>query len=48
MNKVPKRLKKLLNEQSSRAWEAERRGALGGLADPFDQWRDGRLDTPND
>jgi len=43
MNKVPKKLKKLLAEQAGRAWEAEMRTALTALAERFDQWRAGTL-----
>ena len=43
MNKIPKKLKRLLAEQADRAWEAEMRGALAALAERFDQWRAGAL-----
>ena len=43
MNKIPKKLKRLLAEQADRAWEAEMRSALAALAERFDQWRAGAL-----
>lgn len=43
MNKLPKRLRKLLREHRDRAWEAEMGCALGELAERFDQWRAGTL-----
>ncbi len=43
MNKVPKKLKKLLAEHAGRAWEAELRSALAALAERFDQRRAGTL-----
>jgi hypothetical protein len=45
MDKVSKKLNKLLREQRDRAWEAENRMALGALADQFDEWREGKLAT---
>ena len=45
MDKVSKKLGKLLREHRDRAWEAENRIALGALADKFDEWREGKLAT---
>lgn len=45
MDKVSKKLGKLLREHRDRAWEAENRIALGALAGRFDEWREGKLAT---
>jgi hypothetical protein len=45
MDKVSKKLGKLLREHRDRAWEAENRSALGALADKFDEWREGKRAT---
>jgi hypothetical protein len=45
MQKIPKRTKKLLREQVTRAWELEMAAALNALHEQFTRWRDGDLAT---
>lgn len=44
---INRRLKKLLSQHAGRAWDAEMQAALGGLADKFDQWREGAMTCEN-
>jgi hypothetical protein len=45
VQQLTKSLKRKLGEQSMRAHEEELRRALLPLADSFDQWREGKLDS---
>ena len=45
MPELSKKLKAALKEHAGRAWEAEMRVVLEGLAAKFDQWKAGAIST---
>jgi hypothetical protein len=45
MPETSKKLKAVLREHASRAWEAEMGAALGALAAKFDEWKAGSMST---
>ncbi len=45
MRNIPKRMKRLLREQAARAYEAELRQALLPLAEAFEQWKAGQVES---
>ncbi|MDP9311584.1 MAG: hypothetical protein M3R24_12005 [Chloroflexota bacterium] len=47
MRDIPKRVKRLLREQAARAYEAELRRALLPLAEAFEQWKAGQIESGN-
>ena len=45
MPETSKKMKALLRQHAGRAWEAEMKAALGGLAAKFEEWRAGSMSS---
>lgn len=45
MPEIPRKIKRLLHEHASRAWEAEMKMAIGSLAAKFDAWKAGAMSS---